>query len=112
MIYMKWLMLLLMFVQIPFTGCKKENQQQIVSHGTLMGYDLAMCAICGGLKVVIANDTTKNPPPFYRINSTLPALGIPENTTFPIKITLNWKKDTSALRAGSYIIVSNVRIQR
>jgi hypothetical protein len=108
---MKRLVFLLLLVPILFAGCKIENRQQITFHGTLIGYDFATCPICGGIKVVIDDDTTKKPPPFYRINSTLPALGIPENTAFPIKVTLNWKKDTSAPREGNYILVSNVRIQ-
>ncbi|MGN6179531.1 MAG: hypothetical protein ACTHNW_10145 [Mucilaginibacter sp.] len=107
---MKRFVILLLSTSVFVASCKKETQQH-VSNGTLIGYDLAMCAFCGGIKVVISNDTTKNPPPFYRINTTLSNLGIPEGTAFPINITLDWKKDTSALAVGNYILVSNVHIQ-
>ncbi|QKJ32028.1 hypothetical protein HQ865_20425 [Mucilaginibacter mali] len=73
---------------------------------------MATCAVCGGIKIVIDNDTTKNPPSFYRINGTLSNFGIPESTAFPINVNLDWRKDTSALKAGNYIIVSNISIRR
>ena|ERR1700743_808088 len=109
---MKHKALVLFVVLAVFAGCKKNGEPQTISHGTLTGYDMATCAFCGGIKITITDDTTKMPPPFYRINGTLSQMGIAETTAFPINVTLNWKKDTSALKAGNYVIVSNVTIQR
>ena len=88
-------------------GCKKNNETPYQSQGIITGYDLRTCQTCGGIEIIIANDTAKNPPPFYDINSTLPQLGISANSKFPIDVSLNWKHDPSAL--GS-IIVSQIKV--
>jgi hypothetical protein len=90
------------------TGCKKTGVAPYESEGTITGYDLRTCASCGGLEIVIKNDTTKNAPPFYDINSTLQQLGIDENTKFPIDVDLNWKHDIQGL--GNIIIVSKIQV--
>jgi len=88
-------------------GCKKTNEDHYQSQGVITGYDLRTCQTCGGIEIIIKNDTTKNPPPFYDINSTLPQLGISANSKFPIDVSLNWKHDPSA--PGS-IIVSQIKV--
>ena len=71
-----------------------------------------MCAICGGLEITIKNDTSKNPPAFYEINSTLSQLGISENTKFPINVSLNWKHDTGIFGNYNYITVSQIKVTK
>ena len=78
------------------------------SEGTITGYDPRTCATCGGLEIVIKNDTTKNAPPFYDINSTLQQLGIAESTKFPINVDLNWTHNTQY--PGNYIIVGKIQV--
>jgi hypothetical protein len=92
------------------TACKKDHQTTFESHGTLTGYDYATCATCGGIKITIANDTTKNPPPFYRIGSSLMQLGIPESTPFPINVELNWQHVTTPIGNSGYITVSAIQV--
>ena len=77
--------------------------------GTLTGYDPRECPFCGGLYITIKNDTTKNAPAFYDINSDLQQLGINPNAKFPINVTLDWKRDTS-IHGGNYIIVSRIKV--
>ena len=88
-------------------GCKKTNEDHYQSQGVITGYDLRTCQTCGGIEIIIKNDTTKNPPPFYDINSTLPQLGISANSKFPIDVSLNWKHNPSA--PGS-ILVSQIKV--
>ena len=90
-------------------GCKKKDIGPYQSQGTLTGYDQEMCSFCGGIDITIANDTSKNPRSFYRINKTLQQLGISESTKFPIPVSLNWTHDTS-FGAGTYIIVSRIKV--
>ena len=76
-------------------GCKKNGDNPPYRHqGTILGYDARLCAMppCGGLEIIIKNDTAKNPPAFYQINSTLAKLGItlsadqvPDHISLPSK---------------------------
>jgi hypothetical protein len=91
-------------------SCKKNTASPFQSQGVITGYDLRACAMCGGLEIVIKNDTAKNPPSFYEINATLQQLGINGNAAFPINVSLNWKRDTSPLGAYNYIVVSQIKV--
>ena len=90
-------------------ACKKSNVTPYSSMGTITGYDPRMCAVCGGLFITIKNDTTKNAPPFYDINSDLQQLGIDPKAKFPINVTLDWKRDTT-MPESNYIIVSRIKV--
>lgn len=105
---MKKLIPLLCLVFI-LSACKKNDASPYQSKGVITGYDERMCAMCGGLFITIENDTTKNAPPRYNINSDLPQLGIAA-TKFPINVSLNWNHDTSPLGRYSYIIVTKIRV--
>jgi hypothetical protein len=95
-----------------FASCKKNNETPYQSDGVLTGYDLRMCPslLCGGLLITIKNDTAKNPPSYYHINSSLAQLGINENTRFPINVNLNYKKDTGIFATYNYIIVTKIKV--
>lgn len=103
---MKRLIFLFGFV---LAACKKTEIVAYESNGTISGYDYAACAMCGGLKIVIKNDTTKNALSFYRINKTLTQLGISESTSFPVYVRLSWQHDTNLI-GGNYIFVSNIKV--
>jgi len=100
-------MLCLSFIMV---SCKKTGENPYQSEGVITGYDMRTCAMCGGLEITIKNDTIKNPPAFYEINSDLQQLGINSNAKFPINVSLNWKRDPSPLGAYNYIIVSRLKV--
>ena len=102
-------LLLILLMALTFAGCKKSNESPYQSLGVITGEYLGPCYSeqCGGLEITIKNDPTKNPPPFYYINSRLSQLGISASMKFPINVSLNWKHDTTAT---DYIIVSNVKV--
>ncbi len=108
---MKALLIFLCFALI-FIGCKKSTVGPYKSQGTITGYDLRECPTpgCGGLEIIIKNDTAKNPPSFYLINSTLPQLGISADTKFPINVSLNYKPDTGIFAHYNYILVSQIKV--
>ena len=101
--------ILILFMALMITACKKSNESPYQSQGIITGEYLGPCYSleCGGLEITIKNDPTKNPPPFYYINSTLPQLGISASMKFPINVSLTWSHDTTAT---DYIIVSNVKV--
>lgn len=93
-------------------GCKKNNETSYNSIGVITGYDLRLCPspMCGGLEITINNDTAKQPPPFYHINSTLSQLGISESTKFPINVNFNYKPDTGFYANYNYIIITQLKV--
>ena len=96
-------------------SCKKNSQSPAYqSQGVIFG-DLILftCNGCagGGLEITIKNDPSKNPPPYYMINSSLQQLGIDPNTNFPINVSLDWKRDTvQRWASANYIIVSKIKV--
>jgi len=90
-------------------SCKKEKTQVYQSRGVLLGPDMGMCAMCGGMKVQIRNDTSKNPPPFYRTNSDFRALGLAQTLSYPANVSLDWHRDTSAMGQYGWIIVTAIK---
>lgn len=96
-----------------FWGCKKSaDTETYQSQGIITGYDMRQCAspYCGGLFITIKNDTTRNAPASYLINSTLPGLQIDQSTPFPINVSLNWQHDTSIPGINYHIIVTKIRV--
>ncbi|HWZ15054.1 MAG TPA: hypothetical protein VNW95_07420 [Mucilaginibacter sp.] len=103
-------LLLIFFITLLSIGCKKkDNGPFYASRGTILGEDLRMCALCGGLKIAIENDTTKNAPAFYLIDETHSAsLNFGPNPKYPINVTLDWKHDTS-FYSNTFIIITRIR---
>jgi len=90
-------------------ACKKEKTQVYQSQGALLGPDMGMCMMCGGMKVQIQNDTSKNPPLFYRTNSNLQALGLTQTTAYPANVSLDWHLDPTAMGQYGWIIVTAIK---
>jgi hypothetical protein len=67
---------------------------------------------CGGLEITIKNDTAKNPPAFYQINSTLAKLGISESTKLPINVSLDYTRDTGIFANYNFIFVSKIKVEK
>ncbi|MBS1524822.1 MAG: hypothetical protein JST19_04175 [Bacteroidetes bacterium] len=103
------IILFLLCVMI-MASCKKSEVSPYESQGTLIGYDMRMCPMCGGLEITIKNDTTKNPRPYYLTGSPLPGLNLGQNPKFPINVTLNWSRDTSTLGEYGYITVTKIKV--
>ncbi len=66
----KALFFLIASIAIVFTACKKE--ETFMSNATITGFDLKMCACCGGTKIIIDNLLNINNDAYYLIGQ-LPA---------------------------------------
>ena len=92
--------LLVLVISVTILSCKKEPQDEY--NGKITGYDLRMCACCGGIFIQINNAA-------YRFDSLPPKSGIDlAKDTFPIYVVVSWhKKITQCL--GDEIILDKIR---
>lgn len=99
---MKKIILLMLVILVTTISCKKEPQEGY--NGKITGYDLRMCACCGGTLIVINNAT-------YRFDSLPPNSGIDlSKDTFPIYVVVAYhKKSTQCL--GDEIVIDKIRKQ-
>ncbi len=98
---------ILVFIMI--SGCKKDKQEAYQSTGHITGYDMRMCAMCGGYFITIDSNDTTSPPISYLISNDLPQLGFNNDTKFPVSVSLNWQPDTQ--RGGyPHIIVTKIKV--
>ena len=104
--------MLIFFLGVIVAGCAKTNETPYKTQGQILGYDLRACPTpgCGGLEITIKNDTTKNPPSFYLVNSTLQQLGISETTKLPVNVSFNYKPDTGIFAKYNYIIITQIKV--
>jgi hypothetical protein len=81
-----FLFLFLITAVIGNSQCSKENNKdEYKSTGVITGYDMAMCACCGGWKISIDNQQ-------YEFDSVPSVSGIIMNKeTLPISVKLNWQ---------------------
>jgi hypothetical protein len=72
--------ILLVFILM---ACSKENDNYR-SNGVIIGYDITMCACCGGLIIII--DEVR-----YLIDSLPANSEIDKVETYPISVKLDWQ---------------------
>jgi hypothetical protein len=72
--------ILLVFIML---ACSKENDNYR-SNGVIIGYDISMCACCGGLIIII--DEVR-----YLIDSLPVDSGIDKAATYPFSVKLDWQ---------------------
>lgn len=94
------IILLLLVISVTILSCKKEPQEEY--NGKITGYDLTLCACCGGIFLQIDNAR-------YRFDSLPPNSGIDfSKDTFPIYVVVSWhKKPQQCL--GDEIIINKIR---
>jgi len=94
---------------LSFTACKKGGVAPYQSQGVITAENLGPCytETCWGLEITIKDDPTKNPPPFYFVDTTLTQLGISDNTKLPKNVSLDWKHDPTT---NNYLIVTSLKV--
>jgi hypothetical protein len=86
----------IMAMILIFTSCKKEDSD--LSDGLITGFDYRECVCCGGIFIDIDATTYR----FQQLpdNSNL----VLEEGTFPVKVSLRWKKDDIACMGDEIIV--------
>lgn len=99
---------------LVMAGCNKDTTiKTYMDEGIITGFDEQECLCCGGLIINFHNDTAKYSEPYYRIDddsTTMALLGISDSTKFPVRMKVNWVKDTTGCgTAGSYILITGFK---
>lgn len=95
---------------LNITGCNKDNSssKSYMNEGIITGYDLKTCQCCGGLMINFHNDTALYSDPYYLIDNESSTLGISDSTEFPVKMKVDWVKDTAVCGGtGNHIIITH-----
>lgn len=92
----------LMIAMSAMTGCKKDNGY---TPAVITGYDLRMCACCGGLMINFDNNPKPYSGPGYDVSNNPDSLGITSTTTFPIYMNVKWEHTPYA--CGNYITITS-----
>ena len=99
---MKKFILLVLVITVTLLSCKKEPQDEY--NGIITGYDLRMCACCGGTFITIDKVG-------YRFGNLPPNSGIDlTKDTFPIYVIVSWHKSNTPC-LGDEIIIDKIRKQ-
>ena len=92
-------------------GCRKTNENVVLTDAILAGYDLRACVCCGGLMVTFSNDTTRYSGTFYLIDELPNSSGIDNNTKFPLHVKINWKYSTKVCGSNKFVDILKIEIK-
>ena len=97
----KLIPLIFLFVIVLLSeGCKEEKEW--MNQGSITGYDLRLCACCGGFFIEIDNETYR----FYELPSNT-EVAFTNETVFPVEVNIDWHPDENAC-LGDEIIVDEM----
>jgi hypothetical protein len=81
---------------IIIISCDKSSNNNAnytyMKQGFILGYDMAMCACCGG---VVLTDNPASSSSRILIDTSLVKLNLSATDVFPVKINYDWQKDSS-----------------
>ena len=92
---------------LAVSSCKKSgNQASYMNNAVITGYDLRLCACCGGLLINFSNDTIPYHGTFYDCDNTPAYLGIDSTTVFPVRLKADWKIDSAVCGGNDHILIT------
>jgi hypothetical protein len=71
-------------------SCNKESNTK--HKAVITGFDMRLCACCGGLMINFEGDTTFNSNNYYLIINKPEEFGITYDSKFPIYVNVDWEK--------------------
>ena len=101
------ILLMLMLAISAIISCKKDDQCQYMNNAQIIGYDLRLCACCGGYQVTIDNVPNPNGNSFFLVSEFPSGFSVGDNPIYPILIKIDWEVDTSKC-FGNYIKISKI----
>ncbi len=83
----------ILLILFSLSSCKKKVPALKMVDAVITGYDMRLCACCGGLLINFENNPEKYSGNYYLINSLPPNSGIDENSKFPVKVLVQYTID-------------------
>ena len=98
--------LILFFGLVVFTSCSDDDdsQNQFESTATISGFDLSLCACCGGWIIDINGQEPDKRFSELPQNSNIDL----QNATFPLFVQLNWSESNDY--CGNGIIIESIAL--
>ena len=93
-------------------SCSKndDNNAAYMDQGIITGYDMRYCICCGGLMINFNGDTAASyEDPFFLISNSSLELGITDTTTFPVRMRVDWVKDTAICDGENHIKITRFK---
>ena len=78
-----------------------------MNNAEIIGYDVRLCPCCGGTEITIDNIANPNQNPFFLIGNLPANFDLGSNPIFPIKVKIDWNKDTANC-FGNYINITRI----
>lgn len=86
-------------------GCKKETR--FMNNAEIIGYDLGMCACCGGTEIIIENVSNPNGKGYFLIDHLPANFILGDDAKFPVAVKIDWTIDTARC-FGNYVDISRI----
>ena len=98
--------LMLLFGLVILTSCSdyEDSQIQFESTATILGFDMTLCACCGGWIINIKGRETKDRFSELPQNSNIDL----QNSTFPLSVQLNWSESNEY--CGKGITIESIKL--
>jgi len=99
------LSLIIFFGLIIFTNCSNDDlEAKFESTATISGFDVTLCACCGGWVIDINGQEADKRFSELPQNSNIDL----QNSTFPLSVQLNWSESNEYCGAG--IIIESIEL--
>jgi hypothetical protein len=96
---------------LTVTGCRKNENNEVISDAVITGYDIRACVCCGGLMLNFNNDPIPYSGTFYLVNELPANSGIDNNTKFPLYVRITWKYNSKVCGITKFVDILNLEIK-
>jgi hypothetical protein len=102
--------LLILCLMSWLAACRKDSGN--LQDAVITGYDLRMCACCGGFMINLGNDTTVYAGSMYLADTIPQSINLSRPWKFPMRIRMSWFPDTSICgKAMNKIVVTHAELR-
>jgi len=84
-----------------------NNDEPFMSNAEIIGVEAKECACCGGTEITIDNVLNPNGKTYFLVEELPADFYLGDKPTFPVKIKIDWKKDTTHC-SGNYIDITKI----
>lgn len=108
----KYIPFVLVFFLLALFSCKENDpnsDSSYMNEAIITGYDMRMCACCGGFMLSFEKNASPYQGVFYLVSNMPTNSGIKDSTKFPINVLIDWSIDS--LNCGKKINIKRIKIK-